>query len=288
MPRRRQRGLALLSVLWVSALLATLAAGFASDTRTESRLARNLRENAKAEALADAGVHHAALHLFRLPADRPWRELATRYRLELGAGEVTVAFEDENAKVDLNYAPPALIDGLIMALGAEPELAATSAARIQDFRDPDQEPLPLGAEDEAYLAAGFEQGAKDAPFIALNELLLVLGMSEELYLRLLPHVTVWSGGEGVDPLRAAPEVLRAIPGIDEETVETILGLGPDEDPYTVLDEERLFEIETFFQFSNESVFRVISVGRSEHGGVFVRDAVIELSGGEERPFLVLE
>lgn len=288
MPRRRQRGLALLSVLWVSALLATLAAGFATDTRTESRLARNLEENVKAEALADAGVHHAALRLFRLPGDRPWRQIRTRYRFVLGGGRVTVSLEDENAKLDLNFAPIELIEGLLVALDAEPEAAAILAARIQDFRDPDQEALPLGAEDDAYLAEGLEQGAKDAPFVTLNELLLVLGMSEEIYLGLLPHVTLWSGSEGVDPLRAAPEVLRAIPGMDEATIEKILNLGPDDDPYTVLDQERLFEVETYFQFSSESVFKVVSTARSEHGGVFVRDAVIELSGSEDRPFMVLD
>lgn len=288
MTRRRQRGLALVSVLWVSALLATLAAGFATDTRTESRLARNLKENTQAEALADAGVHHGALHLFRLPSEQPWRYAETGYSFALGGGRVTVRLEDEDGKVDLNFAPRALIEGLIIAIGAEPELAATLAERIQDFRDPDQDPRPLGAEDETYFALGFVQGAKDAPFVALNELLLVLGMTEALYLRLLPHVTIWSGSEGIDPLRAAPEVLRAIPGMDEQTVEQILNLGPDEDPYSVLDDERLFEVESYFQFSNESVFKVRSVGRSEHGGIFVRDAVIELGSTEDRPFLILE
>jgi Tfp pilus assembly protein PilX len=49
------RGIALISVLWITGLLAVMAASFASSTRTETRLARNQEENAKAEALADAG-----------------------------------------------------------------------------------------------------------------------------------------------------------------------------------------------------------------------------------------
>jgi len=55
------RGIALVSVLWIAGLLAIMAASFVSASRTEARLARNLLENAKAEALADAGVHRAAL-----------------------------------------------------------------------------------------------------------------------------------------------------------------------------------------------------------------------------------
>ena len=46
------RGIALISVLWITGLLAVIAASFASSTRTEARLARNLVANAKAEALA--------------------------------------------------------------------------------------------------------------------------------------------------------------------------------------------------------------------------------------------
>ncbi len=54
-----QRGIALLIVLWGLVLLAVIAASIASGTRTETMLARNLVENAKARTLADAGVYRA-------------------------------------------------------------------------------------------------------------------------------------------------------------------------------------------------------------------------------------
>ena len=56
-------GIALVAVLWVLVLLSVVAAGFLYETRTETKLARNLVENAKARALADAGVHRAVLAL---------------------------------------------------------------------------------------------------------------------------------------------------------------------------------------------------------------------------------
>lgn len=284
--RSRERGLALISVLWTSALLATLAAGFATDTRTESRLARNLLENAQAEALADAGVHDAAFRLQRRNPDRTWRQQSTRFRFGLAGGRVQVELADEEALVDLNYAPAPLLAGLIEAVGGDPEDAAALADRIVDFRDPDQEEEPLGAEDEAYAAAGLAHGAQDAPFRTAEELLLVLGLEPALYERLLPHITLFSGSEGIDPLRASPTVLLAIPGMTEEAVETILALGPDEDPYDRLDEELLFEVEEYFLFSSEIMFRVRSVATSDDGGTFVREAVIELTGDPEQPFLV--
>ena len=51
-----RRGIALVMVLWV--LLALIAASFARTTRTEVKLARNITESAKAEALADASSPH--------------------------------------------------------------------------------------------------------------------------------------------------------------------------------------------------------------------------------------
>ncbi len=68
---RRQRGLALVTVLWVLVLLALIAASFTHTTRTEINLTRNLIEAARAEALADAGVNRAILGLLAGGAGGP-------------------------------------------------------------------------------------------------------------------------------------------------------------------------------------------------------------------------
>ena len=54
-----QSGIALVIVLWVIALLAVVAVSFTTATRGQANLVRNLVENAKAEALADAGLYRA-------------------------------------------------------------------------------------------------------------------------------------------------------------------------------------------------------------------------------------
>ena len=61
----RQRGIALIAVLWGLVLLAIIAASVTATSRTETRLAHNLVENAKAQALADAGIHRAVLGLLQ-------------------------------------------------------------------------------------------------------------------------------------------------------------------------------------------------------------------------------
>ncbi len=63
MQRPNQSGIALVIVLWVIALLAVVAVSFTTATRGQGNLVRNLVENAKAEALADAGLYRAILGL---------------------------------------------------------------------------------------------------------------------------------------------------------------------------------------------------------------------------------
>lgn len=286
MRREYQRGIALISVLWITTLLAVIAASFTSSARTEGQLARNLVENAKAEALADGAVHRAVLGILDFDTERAWRTDGRAYRLDYGDGAVVVRIFDEDAKVDLNVAPPELLAGLFGLLGLETEQAETLADRILDFRDEDFEVEPSGAEDPDYEAAGRADGALDRPLVSEAELLGVLGMSEALFRRLRPFVTVYSGAEGIDPTRASLDVLRAVPGMTPEIAEAIRTAGPDGDPFEVIDEETFFDLELYFVPSREIMFQVQAEARTAGGGVFVREAVIELSGQPERPFMV--
>jgi general secretion pathway protein K len=281
------RGIALISVLWITGLLAVLAASFASSTRTEARLAYNHEESAKAEALADAGVHRAIFGLLDFNPDTAWRAGSTVHAFPLGEGDVQVWVEDEDGKIDLNAAPVELFTGLFMALGLAEEQAQLLADRIGDFRDEDSEPEPLGAEDDAYIGAGLAQGAADRPFATESELLRVLGMTQTLYQQVRPFVTVYSGAEGIDPTRASRLALQALPGIPPELVEAMLTADAEVDPFTLFEDQSLpEELEQYIVPSRELVFTIRALGRTSGGGRFVRQAVIELGASADQPFLV--
>ena len=224
MPRigRRERGFALLMVLWTLMLLAFLATVFGSNARTEVLLARNLVTNAQAEALADAGVFRAAAGLTRQPREGGFRGNGQVYiwRPSLdepgtrGAAtpvdEVRFTIRDEGGKVDLNQAPAPLLRELLIAVGVEPETSVALADAIVDFRDEDQEKQPQGAEARDYKHAGLAWGPKNKPFDVVDELTYVLGMTPEIYRKVAPLVTVWGLGETPHPYTAPPEVLRAM------------------------------------------------------------------------------
>ncbi len=110
-----RRGLALVVVLWVLVLLSLIAASFTRATRTEVNVTRNLVDNAKAEALAEAGVYLAILALLDPdPAQRP-RPDGTPWKVAFGGAEITVSVQDEGGKIDLNHAPDELLRGLLLA-----------------------------------------------------------------------------------------------------------------------------------------------------------------------------
>lgn len=281
---RGSRGLALISVLWVTMLLAVIAASLTSSTRTESRLAYNLAENAKAEALADGAVHRAVLGLLEIDPDKVWRANGRPYQVDYGEGRVTVRAFDEDAKIDLNMAPPELLAGLLGELGVEPEEALVLVDRILDFRDEDDDRRPNGAEDFDYEAAGRPEGALDRPLVSEAEVRQVLGMSEELFRRMRPLVTVYSGAEGFDPIRAQRQVLRSVPGMTPELLEAIAASGPDDDPFDLIDDDTLFDLEIYFIPSREIMYTVRAEARTQGGGVFVREAVVELTAEPGHPF----
>ncbi len=108
----RQRGVALIAVLWVLTLLAVVATAVTVDARTDMALARNAEAGARAEALADAGVMRAALMLMsRRPSNIRDREEAA----DEGADIVADTEEVE---------APALAELLERRAGSEALLAA--------------------------------------------------------------------------------------------------------------------------------------------------------------------
>ncbi|HSA79780.1 MAG TPA: hypothetical protein VLE23_03095, partial [Geminicoccaceae bacterium] len=250
------------------------------------RLARNLIENAKAEALADGAVHRAVVGLVERDPDRAWRPDRRAHLIAFGEGRVRVTIADEDGKVDLNAAPPELLAGLLHQLGLEEDAADALADRIVDFRDEDDEPRPEGAEDPDYFAAGRDLGAQDRPFAVEGELLQVLGMSRDLYQRMRPYITVFSGAEAVDPLRAPRLVLAAIPGMTEQLIEAFARANPGDDPLGEIGDDSLFDLEVYLVPSREVMYTIRAEAETAGGGAFVREAVVEITLEPGQPFRV--
>ena len=229
---RAARGVALIAVLWIVALLTVIGAGFALDMRTETTLTQELLAGARARAAAEAGVYRGIWEVLKPDRRRRWRADGTERRWSFRSYRVTIALQDEGGRIDLNSASAQLLGALLEANGVEDERRAALVDAIQDWRDADDARGANGAEDPEYQAEDRAAGAKDGPFNTVAELQQVLGMSRRLYERLAPALTVHSHLPGVDAQLAPPSVLRALVTGDgsEDVLEQFLEDKKQEDP----------------------------------------------------------
>lgn len=218
MSARRARGVALLLVMWLIALLTALVGAFALTAKTEGLQGRVLNRGLVAGEAARAGIEYAITRATDPEPQRQWLPDGRAYPWSFGDAVIEVRLVDENGKIDLNQADPTLLASFFQALGLDQERAARLASAILDWRDPDSlTQANGGGEDDDYAAAERPYGAKDASFESVAELEQVLGMTPELYARAAPHLTVYSGRTRPDPAFATSEVLQAM-GLDAAQV----------------------------------------------------------------------
>jgi len=208
---RRQRGVALITVLLVVAIVTVVSAAMvarqqlsirASSNQLQARqawhyalggealaqamLARDLRAGATGEAGAN-GEAAAVDHLLE-----PWAQPLPAF--EIDQGEILVRIEDLAGRFNLNdllrdqQPNPAAVEQfrrLLLRL----QISAPYAERLLDWLDPDQQPSgEYGAEDNAYLALDPPYRSAGRRLHDLSELRLLLDMREEDFQRLAPHV----------------------------------------------------------------------------------------------------
>ena len=187
---RPDGGFALLLVLWTMALLSLLAAQVTGAGRAETRLAAALRQGAQLQAAADGAIYESIWHMLDGSGDY-WPPGATTRVLDEPAGRVVLTVTDERGKLDVNQAPPALLQALFSVLGADRATAQTAANAISDWRSQQasgtDNDSPLSPQ---YRMQGRAWGPAGQEFQRLDELPLVLGMSPALYQASLPYLTL--------------------------------------------------------------------------------------------------
>ena len=279
----RQRGVALVLVMWVSVILAVVAASFILERRTETLIVMNSISMARAEAAANAGVTRAISESYRNDpaALGAWKRDGAPHDWVYDGVPVRVEMRDESAKIDLNTASEPLLRGLLVSSGLADEDANRLLDAVLDWRDPDSFKRPNGAEEPDYRAAGLTYRPGNAPFQALEEMQLVLGMRPEIYRRLAPSLTVFSRQPGVNTQVASREVLLAIPGlttqvVDDYIVRRAAALAAGE-PVPTLPQAGAFAS------GMSPVINVRSVARGEDGTIFAREAVALLRPTPRKP-----
>jgi general secretion pathway protein K len=220
-PTAGSEGFILVAVLWMLLALATLVTVYAAYV-TRSAFAVSANSDAiMAEPLLSAGVELAAYRLVGVKANE--RPATGQLSARVAAARLSVAFQTEAARIDLNAAPKELLAGLFTALGAAAADAGVFADRIIAWRTPaGQQGVDSNPENSLYRSAGLGYTPRHGPFVHVEELWLVYGIPQAFVQRALPLVTVFSGQGQVDALAAAPEVIAALPGMTPEILQAVL------------------------------------------------------------------
>ena len=214
-------GFIIVAVLWILAALATLVSVYAIYV-TNSAIAVAVSGDAIiADPLVAAGVELTAYQLLGQTDEK--RPAIGQFTARVGAAQLTIAFQSEAARIDLNAAPKELLARLLVGFGASPLDAGDYAERIIAWRTQTAaQNIDTDPENARYRSMGLSYTPRHAPFAHVSELWLVQGIPPVLIERMLPFVTVFSGKAQVDVIDAAPQVIAALPGMTPEIVQAIV------------------------------------------------------------------
>jgi general secretion pathway protein K len=256
--RARERGVALLLVFWVLMLLGVLALDFSRYMRDDAMASVNLAEETRGYYIALAGINRAIYDAERVrertagvggaaaaaaaanpppdgdsadddeplvPPDGEWHEG------DFAGGRWRVRMVDEAGRIPLNRVAPNVLARVVRNIVTGGDTTAgvdrrlqneidTIVDSIQDWRDRNHEAMAHGAENEFYLKRNPPYRAKNGPFDAPEELLLVRGVTPALFYgtKEMPGLrdvfSVYSKTAKLNAASAPPAVLRALLGND--------------------------------------------------------------------------
>ena len=253
--RSGERGVALIAVLWTVVLLSILATALIATSRSESRSIRSDIARLQAGEAANAGIGMAIAALSE-PDGGDWPINGAPRSLRFENADLTVSVSAENGKIDLNAANPALLRSLLVVAGLGP-----------------------GASDSLAGAIISKRKSGGVPFNNVGELMRVPGVTRELYDRLAPNLTVYSGARTVDLNVAPSDVLLAIPGNTTADAEALIkgqasiqsGIASPDGP----EKSRIGQ-----------AFKITAVAHSQDA-VVRRTKVVRLTGSPFEPYWVL-
>ena len=239
--RRHDQGAALLAVLWLCAVLAAIAFSIANTVRGETERTSTATEGVRLYYLATGGIERALAYIewgpgHRNPDNSPryFEPGMSRFDFQFPSGAVTLQIIPEASKYDINAIGLEELYRLLIHLGAEEPRARQIAMAVIDWRSPSP-PQGLSMFDQQYLAGNPSFRARHASLEETEELLLVKGMTPELYHgsfvrdaagRLQPRaglkdcVSVYGSAGPFDINSVQPPVLHTI-GISPEMVAII-------------------------------------------------------------------
>jgi len=195
-------------------LLSIMVFEFSYTMRIEATITKNFKEGEQSYYLAQAGINRAIIEIVKTNSavkkfegskksmvedeeknvaeeeeeSEEWKPREEPYAFLFEGGECEVKISDEGSKINLNWIAKqaksnrkVLTDIFENSFGLEGEERDIIVDSIIDWVDKDQNHLMNGAEDDYYESLEDPYECRDGNFVVTEELLLVRGVTEEIY-----------------------------------------------------------------------------------------------------------
>ncbi len=260
---KSENGIALFLVLWVLTLLSVIVGEFCHAMRTEVNITRNFKEETQSYYIATAGVNRAIAELIRnevMPqtptysdTEEEEEEEEVRWRVNtdipaiyFGDGQFEVKIGNESGKVNINRADMRLLRMMLNGFDLEDSDKDVIVDSILDWRDKNSLHRLNGAEDDYYRSQPEPYECKDDDFDCIEELLLVRGMTAEIfYGGLRDMITVYQGEDSrykragrrtkradsnkININAASLSMLRSLPQMTDDLLQDIIEYRKEDD-----------------------------------------------------------
>ncbi|HYG24706.1 MAG TPA: general secretion pathway protein GspK [Verrucomicrobiae bacterium] len=198
-----RRGIALIIVMVAIFVLSVLIGAFAYSMKVETKLAMNANQESDLIWLGRSGVEFARWVLVQQTAvpGEPYDALNQKWaggtgtlaasnsplaavslqNYQIGDGTVSIRITDNERKFNINQANEQILQRVLTAVGVDAGEIPAITASIIDWIDPDDVTHVNGAESDHYESLVPPYSAKNRPMDDLSELLLVRGVTLDMY-----------------------------------------------------------------------------------------------------------
>ena len=238
----------LLTVLWIIIALVIITLGLTQTARMDIERTRLLKEKTRAYWVARSGIEKTKFD-FAATRNRAEEDLKpkTKYRYEFENGYSICYIQSETSKMPVNSQNRELWMQVFSIFKLEESQREELIDCIFDWTDEDSHLNPMGAEDEYYSTQTPSYKPRNGPFLSVEEIMLVKGITEEMFFGAFSE-----GGRG--------------PGLKD-----ILGMAPPNTNHFDINSCSKEILMTFLEISEEEAKEIIST-REEKAFVSVQEA----------------
>jgi len=263
---RNNKGSVIIVALWALFILGILALAINSYVRPQLSVAEELKYRTKMLYAAKAGLKMAIAEVLQDETDSydalndAWSNNEADFKnVAVGDASFSIRYEtsaccyggedaqnirygliDEERKININTASSAvLVNFFEIAGGIDSQRAAQIADSILDWRDTDDEPRPNGAESGYYTFLKPPYLPKNGNFQVLEELLLVRGMTPEIFDSVKGRITLY--GKGAININTADILILRSIGISAPLAEKIVNFRKGIDGIEATKDDEIFE-----------------------------------------------